>query len=41
MAVDPATAVGRTGYRGKTYYFCGQGCLEAFMKDPGRYAEGA
>lgn len=41
MAVDPATAVGRLGYRGKTYYFCCQGCLEAFMKDPGKYAEGA
>ena len=40
-AVDPAMAVGRMGYRGKTYYFCCQGCLEAFMKDPGRYAEGA
>lgn len=39
MAVDPAMAVGRMSYRGKTYYFCGKGCLEAFMKNPGKFAE--
>ncbi len=39
MAVDPATAMGRMGYRGKTYYFCCQSCLEAFTRDPGKYAE--
>ena len=38
MAVDPAMAAGRMSYGGKTYYFCGNGCLESFMKDPGRYA---
>ncbi len=40
MAVDPATAAGRMSYQGKTYYFCRGGCLETFMKDPGRYAQG-
>ena len=39
MAVDPALAVGRMSYGGKTYYFCSNGCLEAFMKNPGKYAE--
>ena len=40
MAVDPATAAGRMSYGGRTYYFCGKGCLETFMKDPGTYVEG-
>jgi YHS domain-containing protein len=39
MAVDPAMAVGRVSYGGRTYYFCGKGCLETFMKAPGRYAD--
>ena len=39
MAVDPAMAVGRMSYRGNTYYFCGKGCLETFMKNPERFAE--
>jgi YHS domain-containing protein/positive regulator of sigma E activity len=39
MAVDPALAVGRMSYRGKTYYFCCEGCLGKFMKDPGRYSD--
>ena len=39
MAVDPAMAVARMSYRGKTYYFCGKSCLEAFMKSPGTFAE--
>jgi YHS domain-containing protein len=40
-AVDPAKAGSRMSYRGKTYYFCCEGCLGNFMKDPGRYSEGA
>jgi YHS domain-containing protein/positive regulator of sigma E activity len=39
MAVDPATAAGRMSYGGRTYYFCGKGCLETFMKDPGKHAD--
>jgi YHS domain-containing protein/positive regulator of sigma E activity len=39
MAVDPAMAAGRMSYRGKTYYFCREGCLKTFMGDPGRYVE--
>jgi YHS domain-containing protein/positive regulator of sigma E activity len=39
MAVDPAMAVGRMSYGGRTYYFCCKGCLETFMKDPGKYAD--
>ena len=39
MAVDPAMATGRMSYSGKTYYFCSNSCLEAFMKNPGKFAE--
>src|SRR5690348_6776623 len=37
MKVDPATAKDKLDYRGKTYYFCCDGCLEMFRKDPERY----
>ena len=42
MTVDPATA-GPAGltteYEGKTYYFCGKGCLLEFREDPKQYLD--
>ncbi|HKU72016.1 MAG TPA: YHS domain-containing protein, partial [Burkholderiales bacterium] len=37
MKVDPATATDKLDYHGKIYYFCCDGCLELFRKDPERY----
>ena len=37
MKVDPATAKDRFEYEGVTYYFCCDGCLEMFRKDPARH----
>ena len=37
MDVDPATATGRTDYKGQTYFFCGSRCKEKFDLDPGHY----
>ncbi len=34
MTVDPATAAGKTDYKGVTYYFCAASCLEKFRSDP-------
>lgn len=34
MTVDPATAAGRYEYKGVTYHFCAQSCLETFKADP-------
>ena len=34
MNVDPATAAGRTEYKGQTYYFCGSKCKEKFELTP-------
>ena len=34
MNVDPATAAGRTEYKGQTYYFCGSRCKEKFELTP-------
>jgi YHS domain-containing protein len=41
MAVDPARAVARREVERKTYYFCSEGCADAFDADPGAYLEGA
>jgi YHS domain-containing protein len=37
MEADPKTAVAKSDYKGKTYYFCSQGCKKAFDKDPEKY----
>jgi len=37
MKVDPPTAKERLEHDGVTYYFCCDGCLELFRKDPARY----
>ena len=34
MTVDPANAAGHVEHAGRTYYFCGRGCLERFTADP-------
>ena len=39
MTIDPADAVGHTEYRGRTYYFCAQSCLDAFVADPEQYLD--
>jgi len=37
MDVDPKTAVYKSEYRGKLYYFCSSGCKRDFDKDPQKY----
>jgi YHS domain-containing protein/positive regulator of sigma E activity len=37
-AVKPLGAAARIEYEGRTYRFCGAGCLAAFVKDPQSYA---
>jgi len=45
MAVDPVCGMEidekkgkfKLEYKGRTYYFCAQGCLVAFSKDPEKY----
>src|SRR3954469_12127698 len=40
MTVEPATAAGRSDYKGTTYYFCSKRCVSAFESDPERYLSG-
>lgn len=37
MEIDPATAAGKSEYKGQTYYFCSPGCKRSFEKDPEKY----
>src|SRR4030042_4098474 len=37
MTVVKANAKGTFDYKGTTYYFCSNGCKEAFAKDPEKY----
>ena len=39
MKVDPHTARHRTGYGGRTYYFCCEGCKTKFEADPQKYLD--
>ncbi len=41
MMVDPARAAGSYEYKGKTYYFCAQHCLEKFRAAPEKYLTSA
>ena len=34
MEVDTDTAMWTAEYEGKTYYFCGKGCMLEFKDDP-------
>lgn len=36
MDIDPATAAGKSEYKGQTY-FCSLGCKKSFEKDPEKY----
>ncbi|MEK6301736.1 MAG: heavy metal translocating P-type ATPase [Acidobacteriota bacterium] len=40
MTVNRPTATGSFEYRGSTYFFCSQRCLETFRKDPTRFVKG-
>jgi Cu+-exporting ATPase len=37
MDIDPATAAGKSEYKGQTYYFCSAGCKKSFDKEPEKY----
>ena len=37
MEVTPQKAAGSFAYKGRTYYFCGKGCLARFQADPEKY----
>jgi YHS domain-containing protein len=37
MEVSPEAAAASTELDGVTYYFCAEGCKEAFLEDPQRY----
>lgn len=37
MDIDPASAAGKSEYKGQTYYFCSPGCKKSFDKDPEKY----
>ncbi len=41
MTIAPADAVGHVDYRGTTYYFCNESCLEQFQADPERFLDPA
>jgi P-type Cu+ transporter len=41
MTISPADAVGHVDYRGQTYYFCAESCLERFRDEPEAYLGGA
>ncbi len=34
MTIDPADAAGHFDYKGQTYYFCAESCLEQFRENP-------
>lgn len=38
MTVEPRTAAAEVEHKGKTYYFCSEGCRKAFEEGPERYA---
>ncbi len=37
MQVDEKTSKITSTYKGKTYYFCAQGCKRSFDKEPEKY----
>lgn len=38
MMIDEATAVGKSEYQGKTYFFCSNDCKREFDDNPQDYA---
>ena len=41
MTITPEDAVGHMEYRGQTYYFCAESCLERFRATPEAFLGGA
>jgi len=41
MKIKKSDAKATFEYNGKTYYFCMEGCLEKFKRDPEKYAQKA
>jgi YHS domain-containing protein len=39
MTIAPDDAVGHANYKGQTYYFCSQSCLQRFQADPAAFLE--
>jgi Cu+-exporting ATPase len=39
MQIDPGKAAGKSGFNGKTYYFCSAGCKAKFDATPKQYAK--
>ncbi|NOY57932.1 MAG: YHS domain-containing protein [Calditrichaeota bacterium] len=39
MTVDEDTPVAKVEFKGKTYYFCSQQCVEEFKEKPQKYVE--
>lgn len=37
MTVDPKTSNWVNEYQGKSYYFCSESCMKAFISDPEHY----
>src|SRR5260370_3510419 len=37
MTVDPLTSNNKVGHQGHTYWFCSNGCMAEFEKEPERY----
>ncbi|MEP7304019.1 MAG: heavy metal-binding domain-containing protein, partial [Acidobacteriota bacterium] len=37
MTIGPADAVGHADYKGQTYYFCNESCLERFRANPAQF----
>lgn len=37
MEIDPTRAKAELTYQGKTYYFCAEGCLQLFQKEPAQF----
>ncbi len=38
MTVSKENAPAKESYKGHTFYFCSEGCKQAFDKNPGKYA---
>jgi len=37
MTISPEDAVGHADYKGRTYYFCNDSCVDQFRADPERF----
>lgn len=37
MQIESGEAAGRREYKGQTYYFCSENCLELFSANPSEY----